>query len=122
MLVRDHNASISSRTILIAGTGEGSLMSYRIDRGLKPNPELDAHLEDIKVQKKRRERDNILNTLVTSLIGAGLAYWAWHTLAHAAFAFFLFFSVSAVANRISGELFQLRAQQKAAEIMNREGT
>lgn len=96
-------------------------MSFWTDRGLAPNPELDAHLEDIKVQKKRRERDNILNTLVTALIGAGLAYWAWQTVAHAAFAFFLFFSISAVANRISGELFQLRAQQKATDIMNRAG-
>lgn len=96
-------------------------MSFSTDHGLKPIPELDAHLEDVKLEKKKQDRDNILNTLVTALIGAGLGYWAWQTVAHAVFAFFLLFSVSAVANRISGELFRLRAQQKASEIMDRAG-
>lgn len=84
--------------------------------------ELDKHLEDLKAEKKKRERDGIQNTLVTALIGAGLGYWAWQTVAHAVFAFFLFFAISAVGNRISGELFRMHAQQKATEIMDREGT
>lgn len=96
-------------------------MSFWTDRGVKPTTELDVHLETIRAENKKRERDNILNTTVTSLIGAGLAYWALQTVAHAAFAFFLFFSISAIGNRISGELFQLRAKQKATEIMAREG-
>lgn len=74
-----------------------------------------------EVEKKRHERDNILNTFIAALVGAALAYWAWQTIAHAAFAFSLFFTISAVGNRISFELFQLRAQQKVREIMDKEG-
>ncbi|MEI3807562.1 hypothetical protein V6R85_23870 [Agrobacterium sp. CCNWLW32] len=96
-------------------------MTYWTDKGVKPGSELDQHLETIKAEKKKRERDNMINTIIASLVGAGLAYWAWQTIAHAAFGFSLFFTVTAVGNRISFELFQLRAQQKATDIMSREG-
>lgn len=81
---------------------------------------LDDHLDSVKAEARRRNRDNIANTAITSVVGAGLAYWAWHTVAHAAFGLSLFFTVSAVGNRISYELFQIRARRKASEILNRE--
>jgi len=59
--------------------------------------ELDDHLKSIKVESKRRERDNVLNTSISALIGAGVGYWAWQTVAHTVFSFFLFFSISAVS-------------------------
>jgi len=96
-------------------------MSYWADRGVKPGSELEQHLEAIKAEKKKRERDTIVNTLISSIVGAGLAYWAWQTVAHAVFGFALFFMISAVGNRISGDLFQMAAQQKGREIMDREG-
>lgn len=82
-------------------------------------PEIDAHLEKVKVEAKKRNRDNMTNTAIASVVGAGLAYWAWHTVAHAAFAFSLFFTVTAVGNRISYELFQLRAQQNVNELLDK---
>jgi hypothetical protein len=96
-------------------------MTYWTDRGVKPGSELDRHLEAIKAEKKKHERDNMINTIIASLVGAGLAYWSWQTIAHAAFGFSLFFTITAVGNRISFELFQLRAELKATDIMNREG-
>jgi hypothetical protein len=96
-------------------------MSYWADKGIKPGSELEQHIEAIKIEKKKRERDTIVNTVIASVVGAGLAYWAWQTIAHAAFGFALFFTISAVGNRISSELFQIAAQQKGREIMDREG-
>ncbi|AYM66217.1 hypothetical protein G6L68_25355 [Agrobacterium fabrum] len=84
-------------------------------------PEIDAHLEKVKAEAKKRNRDNLTNTAIASIVGAGLAYWAWHTVAHAAFGFSLFFTVTAVGNRVSYELFQLRAQQKASELLDKAG-
>ncbi len=83
--------------------------------------ELDDHLAVVRAEAKKRTRDNAANTVITSIVGAALAYWAWHTVAHAAFGLSLFFTVSAVGNRISYELFQNRAQQKASRILDREG-
>lgn len=83
--------------------------------------ELDDHLAKVKDEAKRRNRDNAVNTAIASIIGAGLAYWAWQSTAHAAFGFSLFLTITAVGNRVSYELFQLRAQQKASEILDREG-
>lgn len=84
-------------------------------------PEIDEHLVKVKAEAKKRNRENVVNTAIASVVGAGLAYWAWQTAAHAAFAFSLFFTISAVGNRISYELFQLRAQQKANELLDKAG-
>ncbi|SMD16424.1 hypothetical protein [Rhizobium sp. RU36D] len=82
--------------------------------------ELDDHLKAVKAEAKKRERDNVVNTSISALIGAGLAYWAWSTIAHAAFGFALFFAISAIGNRVTDELFRARTQQKTREIMDRE--
>lgn len=84
-------------------------------------PEIDEHLAKVKAEAKKRNRENVVNTAIASIVGAGLAYWAWQTVAHAAFGFSLFFTVTAVGNRVSYELFQIRAQQKATEIIDRAG-
>ena len=84
-------------------------------------PEIDEHLAKVKAEAKKRNRENITNTAIASIVGAWLAYWAWHTVAHAAFAFSLFFTITAVGNRISYELFQLRAQQKVNELLDKAG-
>jgi hypothetical protein len=82
--------------------------------------ELSSHLEAVKAQMKIREGENVQNTIFTALIGAILGYWAWQTIAHAAFAFFLLFSISAVGNRVTSELFRIRAQQMAADITEKQ--
>lgn len=82
--------------------------------------DLDDHLKAVKAEAKKRERDNVVNTSISALIGAGLAYWAWSTLAHAAFGFALFFAISAIGNRVTDELFRTRTQHKTREIMEGE--
>jgi len=82
--------------------------------------ELDRHLEQVRVDFKKRGRENLTNTLALAAIGAALGYWAHGTISQAALYFFLCFTISSVGNRITDELFRLRAQQTAAEIQSRE--
>jgi hypothetical protein len=83
--------------------------------------EMEAHLATLKIDSKKKYRDDLWHTLVMTAVGAGLAYWAYQTVAHTVLFGFLVFSVSAVGNRISGELYQYRTKQEATALMDRLG-
>lgn len=84
-------------------------------------PEIDAHLADLKIKSRKKYRDDLWNTLIMAAIGAGLAYWAYQTVAHAVLFGFVVFTASAVGNRVSGELYQWRAHVDSNKLMDRLG-
>jgi uncharacterized BrkB/YihY/UPF0761 family membrane protein len=81
--------------------------------------ELDMHLADVKLGFKKRDRDNVINSVVSALIGGGLGYWAFGTLPHGLLFFYITYAISVVGNRITYELYRIHSEQKAADIINR---
>lgn len=72
---------------------------------------IEAFLRDLKVA----QREDMANTLVTAMIAAALAFWAYGTLAHSFLFSFVAFSTSAVGNRVVWEM----RRQRAVEIGRR---
>jgi hypothetical protein len=74
--------------------------------------EFDAFVQKTKAENKAHERSDLMNTSVSALIGAALAYWAYGTVAHAVLFGYVIFGLSAVANRV---VWELRRQQISDE-------
>ncbi|MBP2446997.1 hypothetical protein [Rhizobium leguminosarum] len=83
------------------------------------SPELDLHLADLKIKTKARTREDLWNTAIMTVIAAGLAYWAYRTVAHTALFGFLTFVVVAMGNRVSSELYRWRSQIDANKLMDK---
>ena len=83
--------------------------------------EIEAHLADLKIKSRKKYRDDTLNTFIMAAVGAGLAYWAYQTIAHTVLFGFIVFTASAVGKRVSGELYRWRAQIESNKLMDRLG-
>ncbi|MDM9628455.1 hypothetical protein QTL95_21395 [Rhizobium sp. S152] len=84
-------------------------------------PEFDTHLAALMIKSKKRSRDDLWNTAIMAVIAAGLAYWAYHTVAHAVLFAFLAFVIVAMGNRISNEMHQWRSKIEANRLMDKLG-
>jgi putative Mn2+ efflux pump MntP len=73
------------------------------------------------IKSKIRSRDDLWNTAIMTIIAAGLAFWAYHTVAHAVLFGFVAFVVVAMGNRLSGELHQWRSKIEANQLMDKLG-
>ncbi len=84
-------------------------------------PELNFHIAELAVKTRARNREDLWNTAIMTVIAAGLAYWAYRTVAHAALFGFMAFVVVAMGNRISGELYRWRTKIEASKLMDKLG-
>ncbi|ANL64774.1 hypothetical protein AMC82_CH01081 [Rhizobium phaseoli] len=84
-------------------------------------PELDLHIAELATKTKARAREDLWNTAIMTVIAAGLAYWAYRTLAHAVLFGFMAFVVVAMGNRVSGELYRWRTNNEANKLMDKLG-
>lgn len=85
------------------------------------NQELEDYLAKVKNETKASERDNIFNSLASAAIAGGLAFWAFETLAHGVLFAWVVFTISAVGNRVSGEMRRARVKVEADRIMDQAG-
>lgn len=85
------------------------------------SPELDDYLAKLKAETKTRGRDQVINSLITMAVGAGLAYWAYGTTAHTVLFAFLVFVVTSVKNAVEQQLHQFRASIESKMLMDKLG-
>lgn len=82
------------------------------------NERLELFFKSISSENKKRGRSEIQETLAMSAIGAFLGYLAFGSIYHGLLFGFLVFSISAVGNRISGELFQIKSSLRGSMIID----
>jgi len=82
------------------------------------DPKIDAFFERLKKERKRAEWSDMGNSLVMAAIGGALAYWAYGTIAHTVLFAFVVFSVSAVGNRVAGNIRQYRAEDEGRRLVD----
>lgn len=82
------------------------------------DPKIDAFLERLKRERKRSDWSDLANTLAMAAIAGALAYWAHGTVAHTVLFAFVVFSVSAVGNRVTGDIRQYRAHEEGRRLVD----
>jgi hypothetical protein len=85
---------------------------------IQDDPEIATFLERLKRERKTAEWSDMGNTLVVTVIGGALAYWAYGTIAHTLLFAFLVFAISAVGNRVTGDIRQYRAQDEGRKLVD----
>ena len=82
------------------------------------DPQLQAFLDRLEVETNASNRRDLLNTLFAALVGAALAYWAYGTVAHTLLFGYVVFAVSAVANRVTGEMRSQAAREEGRRLVD----
>lgn len=85
------------------------------------NQELEDYFVKARAETKASERDNILNSLASAAIAGGLAFSAFGTLSHSLLFAWVVFTISAVGNRVTGEMRRTRVKDEANRIMDQAG-
>jgi ribose/xylose/arabinose/galactoside ABC-type transport system permease subunit len=83
--------------------------------------ELDDYMAQLKAETKTKYRDQVLNSLIAIVVGGGLAYWAYGTVAHTLLFAFIVYAITAAKNGIESQMHQFRASMESKRIMDRHG-
>ncbi|MBD8663042.1 hypothetical protein IFT59_07220 [Rhizobium sp. CFBP 8752] len=71
--------------------------------------QLDDYIKKLQAETKVKARDQVINSLVSIVIGAGLAFWAYGTIPHMVLFSLMVFVIMGVKNSIEQALHQFRA-------------
>ncbi|CAN7331846.1 hypothetical protein [Neorhizobium tomejilense] len=80
--------------------------------------QLDDYMAKLRAETKTKARDQIINTLVSIVIGASLAYWAYGTIPHMVLFSFVIFVVLSVKNSIEQSMHQFRSSVESKMLMD----
>ncbi len=79
-------------------------------------------MEDFKrrlaAETKTKARDQFINTVISVILGASLAYWAYGTIAHMVLFSFVIFTIMGVKNFLEQALHQFRASVESKLLMD----
>ncbi|MGJ7040915.1 putative membrane protein YccC [Shinella sp. BE166] len=83
------------------------------------SPQLDDNMQRLAAHTKVKARDQVINTMISVVIGAGLAFWAYGTLAHMLLFSFVIFVVLGAKNALEQALHQFRASIESKMLMDK---
>lgn len=83
------------------------------------SPQLDDYMQRLAAQTKVKARDQVINTSISVVIGASLAFWAYGTLEHMLLFSFLIFVVLAAKNALEQSMHQFRASIESKMLMDK---
>lgn len=83
------------------------------------DPRIDAFFDRLKKESWVADWSDMGNSLVMAAIGGALAFWAYGTIAHSLLFAFVIFAVSAVGNRVTGDIRLHRAQDEGRRLGRR---